>query len=58
MKKNYKKVQVLAKNAPTGSYAAGCPTGQKLVGSTQVKTASGQLISANCGGCEACEIAK
>lgn len=25
MKKNYKKVQVLAKNAPTGSYAAGCP---------------------------------
>lgn len=23
--KNYKKVQVLAKNAPSGSYAAGCP---------------------------------
>lgn len=24
--KNYKKVQMVAKNAPTGSYAAGCPT--------------------------------
>ena len=24
--KTYKKVQVEAKNAPTGSYAAGCPT--------------------------------
>lgn len=23
--KNYKKVQMVAKNAPTGSYAAGCP---------------------------------
>lgn len=26
--KNYKKVQMVAKNAPTGSYAAGCPTDQ------------------------------
>lgn len=24
--KEYKKVEVLAKNAPSGSYAAGCPT--------------------------------
>lgn len=23
--KNYKEVQMFAKNAPTGSYAAGCP---------------------------------
>ena len=23
--KNYKKVKMVAKNAPTGSYAAGCP---------------------------------
>lgn len=23
--KNYKEVEMLAKNAPTGSYAAGCP---------------------------------
>lgn len=24
--KNYKKVQMVAKNAPSGSYAAGCPS--------------------------------
>lgn len=24
--KNYSKPQMMAKNAPTGSYAAGCPT--------------------------------
>ncbi len=24
--KNYKKVEMVAKNAPSGSYAAGCPT--------------------------------
>lgn len=25
MKKQYKKPQIIAKNNPTGSYAAGCP---------------------------------
>lgn len=49
--KNYKKVQVMAKNAPTGSYAAGCPTNSR---SREVK-----LFAASCGlvmNCKKCEL--
>lgn len=27
--KEYKKAQMIAKNLPTGSYAAGCPTNER-----------------------------
>ncbi len=55
MKKSYKKVQVLAKNAPTGSYAAGCPTGQRVGGS--VKGPDG-VVRSGSQGCASCEIAQ
>lgn len=56
MKKNYKKVQVLAKNAPTGSYAAGCPTNQRVNGSN-VKGPDG-IVRSGSQGCASCEIAQ
>ncbi len=31
--KNYKEVELQAKNAPTGSYAAGCPANYRKSGS-------------------------
>lgn len=34
--KSYKNVELFAKNAPCGSYAAGCPTGRVMDGSVQV----------------------
>lgn len=49
--KNYKKVQMVAKNAPTGSYAAGCPTGQRAGGG--VMTDEGYKPYCSC-----CEIAQ
>jgi len=35
--KKYKKVQVVAKNNPQGSYAAGCPTGSSTGSSTDCR---------------------
>lgn len=60
--KNYKNVEMFAKNAPSGSYAAGCPTGKTQGGMVYVEDhdyASGWRMI---GGrypwhCEACEIA-
>ena len=43
--KDYKKVEMVAKNAPSGSYAAGCPEHHAVGGDG----------SAN-GTCRACEI--
>lgn len=42
----YSKPQVIAVNAPSGSYAAGCPTG---------KTSPG---SGSCSACNMCQITK
>ena len=57
--KNYKEVQMFAKNAPTGSYAAGCPDHHKewLGGSdyTNVGT-DGQKYGT--GACYVCELAR
>lgn len=56
--KNYKEVEMLAKNAPTGSYAAGCPTGHHTSESTPYggycKTDDPHVSYVSC---EACEIA-
>lgn len=32
--KKFKKAQIIAKNAPAGSYAAGCPTKNRLANCT------------------------
>ncbi len=40
--KEYKKVELMAKNAPTGSYAAGCPVNERGGGS------SGRYSCINC----------
>ena len=43
--KNYSKPQMMAKNAPTGSYAAGCP----------VKNDGKTWFGTNLGPCRKCE---
>ena len=50
--KTYKKVELEAVNAPSGSYAAGCPTGVR--NGNGVKTSDGQWYSR----CSECEIAQ
>lgn len=50
--KVYQKAEMIAKNLPTGSYAAGCPTGTRM-GPTTVQKADGQW-----GRCSDCEIAQ
>lgn len=50
--KAYQKAEMIAKNLPTGSYAAGCPTGTRM-GPTTVQKADGQW-----GRCSDCEIAQ
>jgi len=45
--KKYSKPRMLAKNAPTGSYAAGCPS--KYTGKDCI------LLSTTQGGCKTCE---
>ncbi len=46
--KSYKKVEMVAKNAPSGSYAAGCPT--------ELSTRGGRSESGHY--CEQCEVAR
>lgn len=52
--KEYKKAKMIAKNLPTGSYAAGCPqhTPRPLIGGA---TKNGQSIAPP-EGCRQCEI--
>lgn len=51
--KTYKKVEMVAKNAPSGSYAAGCP---------QYQAGAGGDFNAGpgnpCSGCKYCECTK
>lgn len=51
--KKYKKAEMIAKNLPTGSYAAGCPTGTRE-GGDGCKTEDGNWYF----GCSACELVK
>ena len=51
--KNYKKVEMVAKNAPSGSYAAGCPQYKSGWGS-DVNQGTGNPNSA----CKYCECSK
>lgn len=49
--KSYKNVELFAKNAPTGAYAAGCPT-HTHTGNNCTKRADGYT-----GYCTDCEVA-
>lgn len=50
--KQYKKVEMEAKNAPSGSYAAGCPQYQSGVGSDWGESRPAGHPSNSCKYCE------
>ena len=50
MKKEYVKVEIKAKNAPTGSYAAGCPEHTRIC-TDQCYNPNTHVMS-NCASCE------
>ena len=52
MKKEYVKVELKAKNAPSGSYAAGCPTYYSQHGGGGRDNADGHGNPENCAKCE------
>lgn len=52
--KKYSKAQMIAKNLPTGSYAAGCPAHTRAFpNKTKIPNGSGY----NWGTCASCEVA-
>ena len=53
--KKYAKPQMMAKNAPTGSYAAGCPEFRSDVGEYVGKHINGKIVYC---GCKTCEVTK
>ena len=54
--KKYAKPQMMAKNAPTGSYAAGCPEFTTALIEGAPKFSSGRGL-VKCG-CRTCEVSK
>ena len=51
--KNYAKPQMMAKNAPAGSYAAGCPQYNSQGGTSSCSDAGvGNKLTRNCKTCE------
>lgn len=52
--KAYQKAEMIAKNLPTGSYAAGCPA-QKSNGSSVICPNGGTMPAPQC--CYICELA-
>ena len=50
--KKYQEVKMEAKNAPTGSYAAGCPTGTRVGNGSQAVDERGRYVY-----CRDCEVA-
>ena len=59
--KQYQKAQMIAKNLPTGSYAAGCPTGTRTGVKYQTRvddgTPNGKICNGAAYSCSSCEIA-
>lgn len=53
--KNYQKAQMIAKNLPTGSYAAGCPSMARESGG--VRDPKG-ILRTGSGKCAYCELAQ
>ncbi len=54
--KNYQKAQMIAKNLPTGSYAAGCPTGYASGSGWRKEGETTTYYGAD--GCRNCEVAQ
>lgn len=50
--KSYKNVELFAKNAPTGSYAAGCPTHTRTGNDTTRRQEGNNIYFAHCADCE------
>ena len=52
--KKYVKAEIIAKNLPTGSYAAGCPTynSQKGMGDSALEAGRGNPATRSCRTCE------
>lgn len=50
--KAYQKAEMIAKNLPTGSYAAGCPVGQRDCGRFRKEDGSLHSLSTECSSCE------
>lgn len=51
--KSYKNVELFAKNAPTGAYAAGCPTHHHIAGSgSPLYDDNGRCLGYTCSVCE------
>ena len=55
--KQYQKAQMIAKNRPTGSYAAGCPQGQKVGTNSCIQPHGAPGGGQHSGPCYICEIA-
>lgn len=53
--KKYSKPQMIAKNAPTGSYAAGCPEFKSDVVEGTGRYVNGRYVYC---GCKTCEVSK
>jgi len=53
--KNYQKAEMIAKNLPTGSYAAGCPTNGDRSGG-MYRMSNGNLTGQCEAMCRSCEI--
>lgn len=49
--KSYKNVELFAKNAPFGAYAAGCPTHHKDYGGA-IEDERGRAVGYDCSICE------
>ena len=54
--KTYQKAELIAKNLPTGSYAAGCPTGSRYNSGTYAGTDCNGNYTTNA--CVSCEMAQ
>jgi len=55
--KKYSKAQIIAKNLPTGSYAAGCPAHTRF-GDNLVQLPDFSRGGSNIGPCSACEVTR
>ena len=56
--KAYQKAEMIAKNLPTGSYAAGCPVNGTNRGGCRYELPDGSCVSDHASTCQACEVTR
>ena len=56
--KTYQKAELIAKNLPTGSYAAGCPTNGQSYGGGLYYRPDGTVIQGRSWVCKDCEVSQ